>query len=209
MQTLSIKTNERLYITGQTGSGKTYLAKGLLSSVNRLVVLDGKGTLGNWGLLEWNWDSKRKLRREQPARIRVLPPIGEKDLTEFWNDILYECFHIGDLLIYIDEIYSVAIPGKNPPDGLWTVYTRGRELGVGVWGVSQRPAWTPIFTMSESDVFACFRLQLEEDRKRMSAFMGPQVLEKPDDKYGFHIMRNDWEDPVYISKYTGKILSIA
>jgi hypothetical protein len=166
--------------------------------------LDGKGTLSDWGLQDWTSETRGALRKGKPARVRVTLPWGIKEPLDFWNEILQESFFDGDLTIYIDEIYAIAEPQKKPPEALWACYTRGRELGVGVWGVSQRPVWVPLFCLSEADWFFAFRLQLEEDRKKVAAFMGPQVLPPIQDKHGFFHMGAEDDDPIYIKRYVDK-----
>lgn len=199
----TIKTSQRVFTAGKTGSGKTYLWRHMLSSVPRLVVLDGKGTLSNWGLADWeDREQRRDFGRGNPARLRVLAPAGERDLNEFWDDILWECYQTQDVLIYCDELYAVNQPNKPALPALHAVYTRGRELNVGMISVTQRPTWIPLVVMSEADWFFCFRLQLHEDRQRIAAFMGPDVLTPPRDKFGFYYMASEDDKPRYVRQYT-------
>jgi hypothetical protein len=199
----TIKTDQRVFTAGKTGSGKTYLWRHLLKDVQRLVVLDGKGTLGDWGLTDWqDREGRRNLFKGEPVRLRVLAPLGERDPSEYWDQVLWDCYEAGNVLIYCDELYAVNPPQKPALSGLHAVYTRGRELQVGMISVTQRPTWIPLVVMSEADWFFCFRLQLQEDRARVAAFMGPDVLTPPPDKWGFYYMESEDDRPKYVKRYT-------
>lgn len=199
----AITTDQRVFTAGKTGSGKTYLWKHQLRNVQRLVVLDGKGTLDDWELTDWQQDGegRRALVRGDPTRLRVLSPLGDKNPANYWDDVLWECYEAGNVMIYCDELYAVNQPQKPTLSSLHAIYTRGRELHVGMISVTQRPTWIPLVVMSEADWFFCFRLQLQEDRTRIAAFMGPRVMNPPVDKYGFYFMESDDDNPTYVSRY--------
>jgi hypothetical protein len=200
-------------LSGKTGAGKTYLAKYMTRSLTRLVVLDGKGTLSDWNLDPWSRSSYRDMVRGEPFRVRVLPPVGS-NVLEFWDEVLLACYHAGNLTIYIDELYAVNPPNRQPSDALFAVYTRGRELGLGVWASTQRPVWIPLVALSEAEHFFMFRLQLFEDRQRMAAFMGNEVTRTITDRHGFFYMYADNDSPTYIRQLEvkedgkGKLLKI-
>jgi hypothetical protein len=199
---MSITKADRVIVVGKTGSGKTYLSRKLLAPVSNLVIIDSKGTLGEWAIKD---DpiirlQKRLGFRDEDGRIRYIPPAGTRAATRLWyHDLLQVAYNEGDCIVYIDELFAVAPPNTDPPPALTTLYTRGRERRAGVWSCTQRPTWIPLFALSESDHFFCFRLHLVEDRKRMSAFMGPAVLEVPPDKYGFwYYAPADMDEAVYV-----------
>lgn len=198
-------SDERIIITGQTGSGKTFLARQLLEGVKRLVVLDPKGMLRspgeddaeygdieNWKLREWSDDTEELLATGKPVRVRIPAPIDGK-----WDEQLWVIYRSGNCVLYIDEIYGVVPPGRRPPEPLNAIYTRGRELGIGAVGVSQRPAWIPLELMSEPEWYFCFRLMLETDRRRMAEFMGMEVISRITDRYGFWTYNVHWDEPIY------------
>jgi len=82
---------------------------------------------------------------------------------------------------------------------LQAIYTRGRARGIGVWACTQRPRWVPLYTISESEHVFCFRLHLAEDRQRLAAYAGEQLLTVPQDQHGFWYYNPDLEDPIYVS----------
>ncbi len=199
MPKIKLASNERVLIAGKTGSGKTYLAKYITRPIKRLIVLDGKGTLKDWGLEPWDSTTMRVLLRGEPIRARAIPPIGT-DVLDYWEEVIVSCYRAGNVLVYIDELYAVAPPNVKPSNALWALYTRGRELGVGVWASTQRPVWIPLFALSEAEHFFVFRLQLQEDRQRMAAFMGEEVNRTIIDKHGFFYAASDADHPIYVSQ---------
>lgn len=200
---MSINSNDRVLVVGKTGSGKTYMSRILLADVERLTIIDTKNSLSSWGNES---NAIRALQgvigiKSKTARIRHVPPLAtdQKKLERWYNETLIGAYNEGDQIIYIDELFAVAPPKTAPPLALTAMYTRGREHGIGVWSCTQRPVWIPLFALSESDHFFCFRLQLDEDRRRMAAFMGSEVLEIPPDPYGFwyYHASGDMDEPAY------------
>src|SRR5258707_11538251 len=86
-------------------SGKTWFAHRLLAGVPRLVVIDPKATLIDWGLTEPGADDWTRLERGGTGRFRILAPIVDDPLM--WYESLFQrLYDIGDLTVYIDEAYA-------------------------------------------------------------------------------------------------------
>lgn len=209
MPDYAIKTNERLTLIGKTGSGKTYLARLLTLGIPRLVVFDPKGTFGDpkvmaaWRLENWSDTGARKLAEGKAVRLRVPPADFGGDIFGHWIPYMEAIYRAGDCTLYIDEIYGVNKPGSMPSPELAALYTRGRELGIGVFGASQRPTLIPLFLLSEVEWLFCFRLLLEADQQRMMQLMkippsGDQLDPLPiPDEYGYWFFNTSWRAPVY------------
>jgi ABC-type dipeptide/oligopeptide/nickel transport system ATPase component len=196
---ITVKTNERVAFVGKTGSGKTFLAKHLLGGVKRAVIVDTKGTLyTGWNTVQWNKKNLKKLSDGEPIRLRI-PPVIARNVEEAYDYYFEEIYSIGNVVVYIDELYGVT-NGSRASQYLRALYTRGREFGIGVWACTQRPAWVPLFCISESEWLFAFRLQMMEDRKRMAELMGPSVIHQIPDKHGFYYMQSDMDNPVYVSQ---------
>lgn len=203
-QGVKIKASERVLIAGKTGSGKTWLARRLLARIPRLVVIDPKSTLADWNLKEPSDRDWNKFDRGEYGRYRIQSPVTS-DLESWYDDLfgyLYEC---GELTIYIDEAYAVTPPGQKPGKWLSACYTRGREKGIGVWSSTQRPAWIPLFMLSEADWFLVFRLSLEQDRKRIAALAGDSVMAPIPDPHGLWRYHIGDESAMYFSAASERV----
>jgi hypothetical protein len=186
-----------VFACGKTGSGKTYLMERLTRSIKRLVVLDGKGTLGSWDLLEWNRETRAMLKNQEEVRVRVRWDIGQ-DVFEFWEEVMEEVYNAGNVTMYCDELYALTDkPGLVQP-ALRAIYTRGRELGIGAWSCTQRPFSVPLVTLSETEHFFMFRLTMDDDRSRMAEFMTQAVREPIQDRHGFWYMFAEDDAPRYV-----------
>lgn len=183
-----------------TGSGKTYLTKRLLSKVQRLIVVDPKAKLDDWDTMPFDREAYRLLADGHPVRTRVIPD-ERVDPEDLYNRAFAIAYEVGDVAVYIDELYGAVPPGGRPSPVLSALYTRGREFGIGVWAATQRPVWVPLFALSESQHFFTFYLQLSEDRARMAAFQGEAVLEKITDAHGFFYSRAQDREPTYYPAY--------
>jgi len=197
---IEIDSSERMIAVGKTGSGKTFLMKYLTRGLKRLIVLDPKSMIDpiKWHLDWVSTGGLRDLQKGKDARLLV----RTYDTSE-WNTYLQAAWEATNTVVYIDELYALVEFGRiAPPRILSQLYTQGRERKVGVWGSTQRPSWVPLFTMSESDWFFAFRTQLQDDRKRLSELMGPEVLEPipVSDPYGFWMYNVYWEHPLYVDQ---------
>lgn len=197
---LDVDPSQRVAFVGKTGSGKTTLASGLVEQLDRVIVIDPKGSLyGKWGLEEWDDRATfKRLDKGEPVRVRVGVPVTD-DVGAALEPYFYAAYAVGDVTVYIDELYGVIEQGRRPGQYFRALYTRGREFGIGVWAAVQRPTWVPLFTLSEAEWTFTFRLQMDEDRKRMASIVGPE-LRAPipaEDPYGFWMYYANWESPVY------------
>jgi len=200
----SIQPNDRLLLAGKTGSGKTWFARQMLAGLTRLVVIDPKMLLGDdWNIQQPNRLDWLSLQRGNRGRFHIIPPIID-NLPLWYEELFAQLYRIGDLTIYIDETYAVSPPGSKPGKWLTALYTRGRELGIGVWAATQRPAWIPLFFSSEADWLAMFRLNLEVDRDRLSGIAGQSVLGRIPDLHGFWLYHVGDDNAVYYSEATEK-----
>jgi energy-coupling factor transporter ATP-binding protein EcfA2 len=197
-----ILTDERVFICGKTGSGKTTLAKWLTKSVSRLIVLDSKGTLGNWNLAPFDREAREKWEGGERCRVRVVAPLDDLDSEEGfdWSEVFAFALSVGNVTLYIDELFAIVEPGRRASNAMSACYTRGREFGIGVWASTQRPSWVPMFTISESEHYFLFRLTLAKDRQTMAAFMTEQVETPIQDPHGFYYMNAQDDAPKYFSQ---------
>jgi len=193
---VDIREGERAVIIGATGSGKTVMARALLRDVPRLVVLDPKGTLGKWGLEEWNEDTQQRLYDREPVRVRVVLE-GGRDSEKFWESVLQEVYEATDLVAYIDEAYGINDSTK-PGPWLNAVWTRGREFRETGIAATQRPRNIPRVFLTEAEHYFIFTLRHPEDRKYVAGFIAPELEEKVPDKHGFWYFNVNQDKPIYV-----------
>jgi len=196
MPDVIVESGQRVVAVGKTGSGKSFLMRYLVKQLRRCLVLDPKSMINP---VEWNleWASNHGLRDlDRGKDVKLLVRGSTQDDWIYW---LQAAWDIGNLVVDIDELYALVDFGQSKaPQILSRLYTQGRERLVGVWGATQRPSWVPMFTMSESDWFFMFRVQLGDDRKRLAELMGEEVLEPVPDKHGFWEYNTEWDHPLYV-----------
>lgn len=193
---------DRIIFVGKTGSGKTYLARMLVSQLDRVIVIDPKGSIkdkADWGLDEWSPEVEKDIMSGAAVRARYTTDPETDDYQAAYEEIFRLAFQAKNIVVYIDELYGVIREGGRGGKWLRNLYTQGRELNVGTWGATQRPSWVPLFCISECEFFWVFRLQLAKDRARMAEIMGEKVMIEIDrrDKYGFWFYSMDEIEPSY------------
>lgn len=189
---LDIAGNDRVFLCGKTGSGKTYWAMHMLAALPRLVCVDLKGSdeISKWEWREPGREAQRRLMVGREVRVRIRE---HEDALEYMR-LAYQA---GGCVVYIDEVYALVPQGSRAPVELNAIWTRGRELGVGGWVATQRPSWVPREIISEAEWTVCFRLRLEDDRKKMADTMGEEVLQPITDEHGFFVSRDTDDAPTY------------
>lgn len=184
---LVIKPSEHTFIAGRTGSGKTYLARKYLARYENVVALDTKGTL-DWP--EVADDEKTiitNLSGLGAARTRkiIYRPEWQELELEFYNEFFRWCYMRGQTIVWVDEAMSVCPNPHRMPDYYKAILTRGRELDVSIWSLTQRPAGIPQVIMSESTHFFIFDLNMPQDRYKLAEVTGAEELQdKPSTEYG-------------------------
>lgn len=197
----SINSDERVCILGKTGSGKTFLARRLLKSCKRLLILDSKATLTDWSTVtlapssEGVFDIADYADKEGNFRLRLVDMQFDMQTIEYF-------YSLGDTTIYIDESYSVFSPSRKRSElePILRALTRGRERGIGVWVSSQRPAWMSTYVLTEAEHFFVFRLTDESDRTRVSKSIHEDMYQKTRDRHGFFYYDVYDDRPTYFQK---------
>lgn len=199
-----ITNDKHVIVAGNTGTGKTFLSRRLLKDVQRLVVFDGKGTLDNWNTEEWNKQSVRRLLEGEPVRVRIKTPIGSvNEILDEMDEYFKTIYTAGNVIVYLDEVFSVANANNSPPF-LTALYTRGREFRIGVWTACQRVYNIPLFAFSQSDFFIVFRMNMQEDLKRLSTVMGDEVQRIRPKGHDFIFYQNGRDNIVYFRQGKGR-----
>lgn len=168
MDPIKILPGEHVAIMGTTGSGKSVLARHLLSTLKRAVIIDPK--------FEWKAEGwKRKLalpRFEKEFNLIWRPPQISKAVDMRLADLLDRALKKGKLTIYVDELQSLTDFFPQATRVLTEIIRTGRSRQVAVWNAMQRPAWVPRWFLSESRHKFVFTLLDKADRKRAGDLIG-------------------------------------
>src|SRR5215471_2304087 len=179
---LVIHSWQRVAFTGKTGSGKSFAARYLLRPIRRLLAIDPKMQLvadRQWRLEAPSRESLNALKKGEYARIVYWqPPAIDSDGFPVWDSIFELAWELGDVVVYIDEMYSVAKNGRLSYP-LRRLYTQGRFPMIGVWAATQRPSFVPLEMFSEAEWAFVFTLRIEADRKKVAASLGFDQVQQP------------------------------
>lgn len=187
-----LEPGHRLIVAGHTGSGKSLaLTWALRRQRLRGVIIDTKlepafATLPRHTIVEGleNVDFDAFKAPDAPDFLIVRPSPDEMDL-EILDDFLREIYEsLENVVVGIDELYNVAM-GSHPAPGITALYTRGRSRRISMIAATQRPAWIPLFCLTEADEFYVFRLNWPADRDRMASVTAENVRKIPVDKYTY------------------------
>jgi hypothetical protein len=169
LQDIAPGPTDRAAIVGQTGSGKTYLARVLCESRPYVVALDAKGTL-DWAGYRVVRSLKQLASATEP-RLTYRPDYAQLNDREHIELFFEWCYRRGNTTVYADEVFAIGT-ASDYPDGLGQILTRGREMGVTLFGATQRPAGCPRILFSESEHVYAFYVKLYGDRQRLRDDVG-------------------------------------
>lgn len=163
---LRVKNGARGAIIGQTGTGKSFLARRLLPKNGPLAIIDPKRQF------ECDlpvFESVKAIHFRRPKRFIYRPKPEEfLDLSRL-SEVYKYCYEKGGFFVYTDDAVGVIDRNKYP-QYLAICYQMGRQKGLTMLSSFQRPARVPLFLVSESSQFYCFRLTLGNDVKTVQEY---------------------------------------
>lgn len=202
-----IKPNQHVFIAGRTGSGKTYLVRKYLAGYENVVVLDTKGTTVWPEIPGTRWEERDNGPKPKGylyeagkeftlvTRLKDLPmartpkimyrPVWEEMTPEFYDKFFKWCYQRRNTIVWVDEAMSVSPNPFKIPDYYKAILTRGRELNVAVWSLTQRPTGIAQVIISEATHIFCFDLNMPQDREKLAEISGAYEFEEPPGKYKF------------------------
>lgn len=177
--TVTIRSNDRVAVVGKTGSGKTHLVKNLIwERFDRAIFYD------------WKWQHYRELNAPVVHTIEDVedalndPQMANKFVyapkrkgLDVWNRLCYLAWEETNIHLIADELKGVYQQNgwvAGITDYHENIMTRGRQRGVGMTNVSQRPKGIPLETMSEAEHLFVFKLNLRDDRTRIGEIVGSE-----------------------------------
>lgn len=180
----------RSIFIGKTGSGKTF---GMLKTAHRFLherQIQLLATKEDKGILSLPYPIVNKLSEVSKYKFPDYPfviyyPMGDeladKEKLDRWCEWVYQRKHT---VAMIDEVTQVADKVR-PRPGFLDLYTRGRSQDITVLAGNQRPVGLPVVALSEAEHFYRFYLARREDRKTVSDYTHPVMLQQVRDKHGF------------------------
>lgn len=165
---------QRIVIVGTTGSGKSHAAMWHLSRRN----YDEKP----WVIYNWKRDEfinsvqgAQRLSVDAPAPqhpgIYIVEPIPKRD-DDAVEAQMMDIWEQEDIGVYVDEGFLIA-PSN---DGFTNLLIQGRSKHIPMIVCTQRPVWMDKYVFTESEYKQVFRLQSEEDMKKMREYI-PGIMD--------------------------------
>lgn len=200
---LEIDMEHHIFVGGITQSGKSYFIKFLFDALKagnrKCIFFDYKNDpdhvkwikKGGYPVLStisgirryWN-PVKRSImafltgKKEVKNKIVFRParPKGFAGAFNLLDDLADYVFRQGNIILFIDEIAPLMTPQKIPP-ALYDCLVMGASRGVTIVSVSQRPKDIHNVVLSEAYTKIFFRLNLEDDRKKIKGIADQEVAD--------------------------------
>ena len=192
---MKIKSDDLIYICGMRRTGKSYLLDRLIDQMPRFVIYDGATHQhGSKGVVVRTADELDKAMKNGQLKIVCQPwHDGEKIFDEFCKTI----WDNGNCMFAVEEIgnYMDSFSCSENADMLIRV---GRNRGIGMIGINQRPARIWLNFIALVDHWFVFRCMLPDDVKFLCQYLGKereQGIKELEKRY-FYYMDSDEMKPI-------------
>lgn len=194
----TILPSEHVFVCGGTGSGKSALSDVYTAGMSETVIkIDIKNdTFARrrnnepiWRGLVENEDfevveSLEAVKNSQFNKIIYVPPFNEQE-PEIYDELCKYVYDQCDTRLWIDELMLFCNGPTSYPYWLRALLVSGRSRNSTVMVCTQRPMGIPAICIANSQHFFVFRMNNDQDRKKMADVTGcPKFLEPPP-KYAF------------------------
>lgn len=190
-------STDRLLAVGATGTGKSSLVRAIAVARKYVVVHDGKGLVSWPGYRLFNSLAELE-KNDNPAKFPkiIYRPNRFEKHDEGAKEAFFEwIFERRNTTLIVDEVFQI-VQGNALPESYLACLTSGREHHIEVWNCCQRPTRIPPEILGEAEHVYCFRLRLEQDRRKMFDAHGiPAESIRKLPKRFFYYVRNE-DDPV-------------
>jgi hypothetical protein len=201
---IQVRTDERIVVTGGTGTGKTtFVRKFLYPRIppeHTVIVVDPKRDAIWCDLEDTSWSGKlfTDIKPGERSAFRFSSQITQQEETrglahnKRFDAFVGYCFQRGNVLLIMDESATMFNGPYSMTPGMSRVIREGRQRGIGIWWLTQRPSNIPTIILTESQCAAVFNLQYKGDRIKVSQAFGDQLEEKPDQMSDQDIPHKFW-----------------
>lgn len=198
----TIKSSEHVFICGGTGSGKSVLADVYTAGMTETVIkLDIKNDTyarrmnGEpiWRGLVENEDyevveSLDAVKRSEFRKIIYVPPYNEQE-PEIYDQLARYVYEEGNTRLWVDELMLYTDGPLKYPTFLKAILVSGRSRNSTVLLCTQRPMGIPAICIANSQHFFVFRMNNDQDRKKMADVTGCNKFLEPPPKFAFWYYR--------------------
>ena len=203
----TIRPSEHVFICGGTGSGKSVLADVYTAGMTETVIkidikndtyarrMNGEPV---WRGLVENEDfevveSLQAVKNSEFRKVVYVPPF-EEQTQEIYDELCQYVYNETNTRLWIDELMLFTDGPQKYPPFLKAILVSGRSRNSTVLCCTQRPMGIPTICIANCQHFVVFRMNLDQDRKKMVDVTGcPRFLEPPP-KYAFWYYR-EGDDP--------------
>ena len=195
--------DHHIFIGGITQSGKSFFMKHLFDAIKpenrKCIFFDYKNDPAHldWikknhypvfksiGAIKRYWNPQVKFLKklfggEKPVSKKVVfrppRPKGFGGAFNMLNELADYVYRQGNMILFIDEI-APLVTGTRIPPSFYDCLIMGASRGVTVISVSQRPKDIHNIILSESYTKILFRLNLEDDRKKIRGIADREVAD--------------------------------
>lgn len=201
-ETNFIKSSEHVFVCGGTGSGKSVLADvftaGMPETVIKIDIKDDtfarrKNKEPLWRGLVENEDfevvySLDAVKKSEFRKIIYVPPFTEQE-PEFYDELARYVYNQGDTRLWVDELMLFTESAVKYPPFLKAILVSGRSRNATVLVCTQRPMGIPAICIANSQHFFVFRMNNEQDRKKLADVTGCRKFLDPPRQYCFWYYR--------------------
>ena len=209
----SIRSSEHIFIAGGTGSGKSALADVYSAGMSETVIkIDIKNDtyarrINNepvWGGLVENEDFEvvetlEAVKKSTFKKIIYVPPYNEQE-PDFYNDLCKYVYEEGNTRLWIDELMLFTESAMKIHTFLKAILVSGRARNSTVMMCTQRPLGIPALCIANSQHFFIFRMNNDQDRKKIADVAGCRKFLEPPSKYAFWYYR-EGDDPSKVKQW--------
>lgn len=199
---VNILDSEHVFICGGTGSGKSVLADvytaGMPETVIKIDIKDDTFSRRRDGEPLWRGlvegedfeicTSLEAVKRSEFTKIIYVPPFEEQDMDHY-EDLARYVYETGNTRLWVDELMLFTEGVQRYPKHLKAILVSGRSRRATVLCCTQRPLGIPAICIANSQHFFVFRMNNEQDRKKMADVTGCAKFLEPPPKHAFWYYR--------------------